>query len=49
MENFNVEEYFHTTKELVDNKIFDIAPDALKNNIQIGDSQTLKHKYNRLS
>jgi len=44
-----MEKYFNTTKELIDNKILDIGPQGLMNKVEIGDSQILKNKYNRLS
>ena len=44
-----MEKHFNTTKELIENKILDIGPQGLMNKVEIGDSQVLKNKYNRLS
>ena len=49
MNNFKPEEHFHTTKQLADNRMLAIAPQALtKPMTLLADSASLKHKYNRL-
>jgi len=49
LNNFKPEEHFHTTKELIDNKILDISAQALTKPLNIdNNSSVLKNKYNRL-
>jgi hypothetical protein len=48
--SFKPEEHFQTTKELAENRMFDIAPQALTKAMDFSaDSGSLKYKYNRLA
>lgn len=50
LHNFKPEEHFRTTKELADNNMLDILPQALTQPMDIqNDSGSLKYKYNRLA
>ncbi len=50
MNNFKPEEFYNTTKKLAENKLLDIAPQALTKLIEFNaESTTLKNKYNKLS
>lgn len=50
LQNFRPEEHFRTTKELAENNLLDILPQALTQPMNIqNDSGSLKYKYNRLA
>ena len=50
LQHFKPEEHFRTTKELADNNMFDILPQALTQPMNIlTDTDSLKYKYNRLA
>lgn len=50
LNNFKVEEHFNTTKDLADNLLLDISPQALTKPISLNtDAATVKGKYSKMA